>query len=507
MANYLKQIKNTILKSKTNNILILGKGPSLDKFISYDFKKFFVINLNDTFKIYGGKLILINKPWALNEINQIKNETIILSDRQYLERLKKNIKQYIYPKKLKNVYNIIKLSNLKIEIEQNPLFLIVTEILFQIGKINNKKINVYFLGFDFNFKDIDNYTSDYLLDFDQNKIDQKKTILNLQKILFYKVLKNTILKKTMNLRHIGNLSKSYLNVNNFIKLNNLQKESTNIKKIKIVAEITTNHFGDIKILKKMAKLAKDAGADFVKIQKRNVETFYSKKELDKYYYSKFGSTFRDYRNGLELSFTDLKVFSDYCKKIGIKWFSSILDKESYNIIKKFKPTIIKLPSTISNFKSFHTFIANNFYGELVISTGFTNSHYENYILKKFKKNKKIYLLQCTSSYPTLDKDCNIAVISHYKNLSIKNNKIFPGFSSHDIGTTASLMAVAAGATMIEKHVKLYSEPWAHFDKVALNLRNNEFKKFVTQVRKAEEIYGIAKKSILKSEFHKYKNKI
>ena len=507
MVNYLKQIKSTILKSKTNNILILGKGPSLDKFVSYDFKNFFVININDTFKIYNGKLILINKPWAYNEINRIKEKVVILSDHEYSKRINKNIKQYIFTDKLKNVHNIKKFANLKIKNQLNPLFLIAIEILYSLGLVNNRKFNVYFLGFDFTFKHIDNYTSNYLLDFDQNRIDQKKNILNSQKSLFYSILKNSYLKKYMNLRHIGNLSKSYSNVNNFIKLNKLQKESIKINKIKIVAEITTNHFGDIKTLKKMTKLAKDAGADFVKIQKRNVETFYSKKELNKYYYSKFGNTFRDYRNGLELSLTDLKVFNDYCKKIGIKWFSSILDEESFDIIKNFKPAIIKLPSTISNFKSFHTFIAKNFKGELVISTGFTNSNYENYIFNKFKKNKKIYLLQCTSSYPTLDKDCNIAVISHYKNLSIKNKKIFPGFSSHDIGATASLMAVAAGAMMIEKHVKLYSEPWAHFDKVALNLRNNEFKNFVTQVRKAEEIYGIAKKTILKSEFHKYKNKI
>ena len=68
----LQPNKNTISKLKTNKILILGKGPSLDDFISYKFKKFFIININDSYKFYEGDLVLLNKPWAFNEINKLK---------------------------------------------------------------------------------------------------------------------------------------------------------------------------------------------------------------------------------------------------------------------------------------------------------------------------------------------------------------------------------------------------------------------------------------------------
>ena len=127
-------------------------------------------------------------------------------------------------------------------------------------------------------------------------------------------------------------------------------------------------------------------------------------------------------------------------------------------------------------------------------------------MNKFKKNKKLYLLQCTSSYPTRDQDCNIGVISGYRDLSKKYQQIIPGFSSHDLGSSASIMSIAAGARMIEKHVFYETKPWAHFDKVALNLKNGEFKKFVDSIRNAEEIYGNEKKIKLKSEFHKYNKK-
>ena len=57
------------------------------------------------------------------------------------------------------------------------------------------------------------------------------------------------------------------------------------------------------------------------------------------------------------------------------------------------------------------------------------------------------------------------------------------------------MSVAAGARMIEKHVFFGNKPWAHFDKVALNLKNGEFKNYVENIRKAQEIYGNEKNKI------------
>ena len=47
-------------------------------------------------------------------------------------------------------------------------------------------------------------------------------------------------------------------------------------KVKIVAEITTNHHGETQKIKDLIIGAKKAGADFVKFQMRNVETFIQK---------------------------------------------------------------------------------------------------------------------------------------------------------------------------------------------------------------------------------------
>jgi len=274
-------------------------------------------------------------------------------------------------------------------------------------------------------------------------------------------------------------------------------------KVLIVAEITTNHLGDIERLKKMVRLAREAGADLVKIQKRNIETFYLPEQLSKKFSSPFGETWKDFREGIELSLEDIKELDNECKKVGIDWFASVLDPHSFEFISQFGKKLIKLPSTISEHKDFHSHISKLHSGPIVVSTGFTSKDYEDYIQETFKDNEKIYLLQCTSAYPTPHEDCNISVIRHYAELSKKNPKIVPGYSSHDEGSLGCMLAVAAGARMIEKHVKIGDTPWMHFQDVALDLETGEFAMFVEDIRKAEIICGDEEKKIKPSEWHKY----
>ena len=62
---------------------------------------------------------------------------------------------------------------------------------------------------------------------------------------------------------------------------------------KIIAEIGINHNGDLTIAKKLVESAKKCGFDAVKFQKRDIETVYTKAELDKPRESPWGSTTRE----------------------------------------------------------------------------------------------------------------------------------------------------------------------------------------------------------------------
>jgi N-acetylneuraminate synthase len=249
--------------------------------------------------------------------------------------------------------------------------------------------------------------------------------------------------------------------------------------------------------------AKDSGADLIKVQKRYVDSFYTREQMESYYWSPFGRTLGDYRRGVELNDELLDLLEETCRKNDIEWFSSILDYRSYEALRRFKPRIIKIPSTISNHRNYHSELAADYHGAVVVSTGFTDAEYIDHVLETYRNNKTLYLLHCVSAYPTPRQSCNIAVVRHYLGLARKDSRIIPGYSSHDLGNIGSMLAVAAGARMVEKHVKLGNADWVHFDKVAIDLKTEEFAKFVNDIRIAEEISGNESKVILDCEHHKY----
>ena len=67
----------------------------------------------------------------------------------------------------------------------------------------------------------------------------------------------------------------------------------------ITAEIGINHNGDLDIAKKLIDVAKIAGCDAVKFQKRTVDQVYTKEVLDSPRDSPWGTTTRQQKEGLE----------------------------------------------------------------------------------------------------------------------------------------------------------------------------------------------------------------
>ncbi len=514
--NFYSLIKDIVSQYRDNKIYIIGKGPSLESYLSFDFSNSFVICLNDSFNVIKSDIIFVNKPWSLNNISKLKNEYISFSDQSLSDSALNSKKHLILEGKpqiyVENSLDLDAFKNDELSVE-NPLFISAIKAAQEIAKGAEKKLKVFMLGFDFYYENEGSYTISSLEDKQEEEGLYRRAILESQENILINLI--NFLSKDVNIeiKHVGEKAYSKISTQEFLHQEKVHQEKDSTRKekgpsnefeVKVVAEITTNHLGNRDLLIEMVKRAKDSGADFVKVQKRNVETFYSEKELESYYFSDYGTTFRDYRNGLELSEEDFYCLDEECKQIGIEWFASVLDKESLDFILKFKPKLLKIPSTISEFDEYHDYVAEKYNGDIVISTGLTSVEYEKYILEKFKNNSKIYLLQCTSSYPTKDEDCSVSVVRHYRDLSKNNSRIIPGYSSHDIGSTASCLALAAGAKMIEKHVKMKSVLWSHFDSVSLSLENNEFSEFVEDIRSAEIICGSESKEIKASEHHKYK---
>ena len=96
------------------------------------------------------------------------------------------------------------------------------------------------------------------------------------------------------------------------------------------------------------------------------------------------------------------------------------------------------------------------------------------------------------------------MVRRYNELANAKKEVIPGYSSHDLGSLGCMLAVASGARMLEKHVKLGDVDWVHFDKVAIDLEGDEFTRFIADVRRTEEMMGDGVKRVQDVEHHKYK---
>lgn len=107
--------------------------------------------------------------------------------------------------------------------------------------------------------------------------------------------------------------------------------------------------------------------------------------------------------------------------------------------------------------------------------------------------RKVTLLKCTSDYPTNFEDLNLRAIPDLA----QRFKRPVGLSDHSPGILAPVMAVALGATVIEKHLQIDGG----MDE-AFALRPSEFFTMVTTVRHAEKALGKVEYGGQAKSFHR-----
>ena len=266
------------------------------------------------------------------------------------------------------------------------------------------------------------------------------------------------------------------------------------KMVKIIVEIGTNHMGDVKVAKQIIDIAVDCGADIVKLQRKNVEKIYTKKFLDSYLESPWGTTQREMRLHREFSDKQFKEISNYCKKKKIPWFVSCWDIESQIHMRKFKTKYNKVASAMIIHKELLEEIAKE-KKYTFISTGMSEMKDIENAVKIFKKYKCPFeLMHCNSAYPIADNEANLKLILTLK----KKFKCKVGYSGHEIGATnVSIPAVMMGATSIERHVTVSRTNYG-YDQAA-SLEKEGLRKLVRDIRILDKIMGDGKKKIWASE--------
>jgi N-acetylneuraminate synthase len=262
----------------------------------------------------------------------------------------------------------------------------------------------------------------------------------------------------------------------------------------IIAELGTNHMGDVKIIKKLIDVAVSAGCNAVKLQKRNVEKIFTKEFLDSLIESPWGTTQRDMRLHRELNDKQFRQINLHCKRKKIPWFVSCWDVESQIHMRKFRTKFNKVPSAmLVHEKLLHTIAEENKY--TFISTGMSSLKDIEKAVKIFRKyHCSFELMHCHSAYPMPPEEANLKLIPFLR----KKFRCKVGYSGHESAATyVSLPAVFLGATSIERHITL--DRASYGTDQAASLEPKGLNTMIRDIRILEKIMGDGKKRVWKSE--------
>ncbi len=254
----------------------------------------------------------------------------------------------------------------------------------------------------------------------------------------------------------------------------------------IIAEIGINHNGDINIAKDLIKVAKDAGCDAVKFQKRTIDLVYTKELLDSPRESPWGKTQRAQKEGLEFGLAQYTEIDRYCRELGIEWFASAWDLESQKFLRQFNCGYNKVASALLVCEPLLKAIAQE-KKYTFISTGMSTLEHIDRAVDIFKKaNCPFELMHCKSTYPMEDEDANLACIGTLRD----RYKCKVGYSGHEVGLAVSYAAVALGATSLERHITLDRAMYGS-DQSA-SVEPSGLRMLVGAVRKIEKAIGDGK---------------
>ena len=277
------------------------------------------------------------------------------------------------------------------------------------------------------------------------------------------------------------ISKIYLGLKKFMKL------------IFIIAEIGINHNGDMSICKKLIDVAKEAGCDAVKFQKRDINLVYTQEFLNSPRESQWGSTQRDQKKGLEFGIKQYKEIDSYCKKKKIEWFASAWDLNSQEFLKQFNCKYNKVASAMLIYEDLLKKIAKE-KKHTFISTGMSEYSDIQKAVDIFRSaNCSFELMHTISTYPMNDEDANLKLINTLRNKF--NCEV--GYSGHEVGLAISYAAATLNITSLERHITL-SRAMYGSDQAA-SLEPAGLKQLVGGVRKIEKALGNGQKKIIDAE--------
>lgn len=244
----------------------------------------------------------------------------------------------------------------------------------------------------------------------------------------------------------------------------------------VVAEAGVNHNGELSMAMDLIDAAARAGADAIKVQAFDPDALCSRRHR---------SDERDVLRRYVLGDSDLIAFREQAKVARLICLVTPFGFRQVDQVVELGVPAIKVGSGEVTHTPLLRYIASKGL-PVLLSTGAADLQDVERAVRALRKGgcSEIGLLHCTSVYPAPDESLNLRAIV---TLAERFGDYAIGYSDHSLGTTASVAAVAMGASIIEKHLTL-DRKLAGPDHAA-SVEPDELTRLVREIRRFERMAG------------------
>lgn len=267
----------------------------------------------------------------------------------------------------------------------------------------------------------------------------------------------------------------------------------------IIAEAGVNHNGDLETARKMVRVAKACGADYVKFQtavpELVISTIAPKAEYQKETTGN-GQSQLEMCKAIHLPLCDYRGLAELCRGEGIGFMSTPFDLVSIDCLEPLGMDWWKIPSgEITNLPYLRKIGALG--RKVIMSTGMSTLDEVEAAVRVLEDagtpRSSIVLLHCTTQYPTPYGAVNLRAMKALEALGCAA----VGYSDHTVGIEVSVAAAAMGAKVIEKHFTLDKNMPGPDHRASLDPA--ELEALVKAVRHVEEALGSGEKTVAEAE--------
>lgn len=253
----------------------------------------------------------------------------------------------------------------------------------------------------------------------------------------------------------------------------------------VVAELGQNHNGRPELAESLIDAAAWAGADAVKLVKRDLEWELAAEARQRPYQGPhaYGPTYAEHRRALELEPAVHARLAERARRHGMLLVATACDPPSVEVMRAIGVDVFKIASRdLDNLPLIEQVAGLTL--PVFASTGMSQyTEIDQAVAVLRQRNCPHVLLQCTSLYPTPIEQVHLRSMAALA----ERYGVLVGFSDHTPGILLPPVAVALGAVVIEKHLTLDCR--ARGTDHACSLEPEAFRQMVADIRTVEAALG------------------